>query len=223
LAMFRLGRVIFLRPSNLLRTMSTSSRLGPLVFGQGTQRTCKHHVKPSPMTISGSPARCWWTFKYFGHDQVHVLNGGLTQWKKEGRAVDQGPPEAPTPSASYVAVPRPALVLNAQQVLSLLDTKDQIIDARGPSRFYAKEPEPRPGMRGGHMPGALNVPFGKVLAADDFSVAVACIDGGFSLMIGVARRVRLAGTTLVATTCGSGVTASVLTLGLHLLDVPLER
>ncbi|ETV67480.1 hypothetical protein, variant [Aphanomyces astaci] len=287
--MFRLGRVNFLRPSNLLSTMSTSSRLGPLVTGdqvealvssgrdvrfvdaswyldkarngrvefnterlpgaaffdieaiKDTSSSLPHMLPPaaefssavqalgisndSTVVVYGgfncfSPARCWWTFKYFGHDQVHVLNGGLTQWKKEGRAVDQGPPEAPTPSASYVAVPRPALVLNAQQVLSLLDTKDQIIDARGPSRFYAKEPEPRPGMRGGHMPGALNVPFGKVLAADDFSAwrDVDEIRANFE-----ASGVRLAGTTLVATTCGSGVTASVLTLGLHLLDVPLER
>ncbi|ETW03033.1 hypothetical protein H310_05464 [Aphanomyces invadans] len=166
-----------------------------------------------------SPARCWWTFKYFGHDQVHVLNGGLTQWKKEGRQVERGEPGTPVP-ASYVASPRPALVLNAQQMLKLLNTKDQIIDARGPNRFFAKEPEPRPGMRGGHMPGALNVPFGKVVAADDFSAwrDVDEIRANFE-----ASGVRLADTTLVATTCGSGVTASVLSLGMHLLGVPLER
>ncbi|KAF0715899.1 Aste57867_3121 [Aphanomyces stellatus] len=167
-----------------------------------------------------SPARAWWTFKYFGHDNVHVLNGGLTRWKNEGRKIEQGSPTTPTPSVSYVATPRPNLVLNSTQVLALLNTKDQIIDARGPGRFYAKEPEPRAGMRGGHMPSALNVPFAKVLTSDDFSVWRHAdeIRQNFE-----ASGVRLNETTLIATTCGSGVTASVLTLGLHSLNVPLER
>ncbi|CAK4084715.1 unnamed protein product [Aphanomyces euteiches] len=167
-----------------------------------------------------SPARCWWTFKYFGHEHVHVLNGGITRWKSEGREVETGPPRDPTPSASYTATAHPNLVLNAQQVLGLLNTKDQIIDARGPSRFYGKDPEPRPGMRGGHMPSALNVPFTKVLSSDDFSI---WRDADEIRQNFEASGVRLADKTLVATTCGSGVTACVLTLGLHSLKVPLER
>ncbi|OQS00350.1 3-mercaptopyruvate sulfurtransferase [Thraustotheca clavata] len=161
-----------------------------------------------------SPARCWWTFKYFGHDQVHVLNGGFNRWKEEGREVEQGSPMPVAGSSNYTAKPNPRLVLNAQQ------TNNQIIDARSPGRFYAKDPEPRPGVRGGHMPGALNTPFSHVLTPEDFSVFRESIEIRENFEI---SGVRLNDTTLIATTCGSGVTASVLTFGLHLLGIPLER
>ncbi|OQR97607.1 3-mercaptopyruvate sulfurtransferase [Achlya hypogyna] len=167
-----------------------------------------------------SPARCWWTFKYFGHRDVHVLNGGMTQWKKEGRPLEQGPPAAPTPSSGYVATADSRLVLNAEQVLALLSTENQIIDARGPGRFLGKEAEPRPGVRSGHMPGALNTPFSHVLRSDDYSAFREPLEIQKNFE---ASGVRLGDTTLIATTCGSGVTAAVLTLGLHLLDVPLHR
>ncbi|KDO35523.1 hypothetical protein SPRG_00369 [Saprolegnia parasitica CBS 223.65] len=168
-----------------------------------------------------SPARCWWTFKYFGHARVHVLNGGLTQWKKDGHAVEEGLPSPPAPTTGYVATPDSRLVLTAEQVLKLLSSTNQVIDARGPGRFTGKDPEPRAGVRGGHMPGAINAPFSHVLTPDDHSVFrdPATIRSNFEAS-GV--RISDAG-TVIATTCGSGVTAAVLTLGLHVLGVPLER
>ncbi|CAI5724902.1 unnamed protein product [Peronospora effusa] len=167
-----------------------------------------------------SPARCWWTFKYFGHDSVHILNGGITKWKKEERPVETGEPQKVVAGASYKAKPNEALVVSWEDVLAKIGSDTQIVDARGASRFYAKEPEPRPGMRGGHIPGSINVPFGKIVDPKDFSLFrdVAEIKSAFD-----EANVKMDETSPIITSCGSGVTASILTFGLHLAGKPLEK
>ncbi|KAG6973777.1 hypothetical protein JG688_00003388 [Phytophthora aleatoria] len=167
-----------------------------------------------------SPARCWWTFKYFGHDNVHILNGGITKWKSEKRDIETGEPQKVVAGASYTAKPNEALAVSWEDVLDKIDTDTQIVDARGAARFFAKEPEPRPGMRGGHIPGSVNVPFGKIVSPDDYSLFrdLNEIKSAFA-----EANVKMDGTSPVFTTCGSGVTASVLTFGLHLSGKPLEK
>jgi thiosulfate/3-mercaptopyruvate sulfurtransferase len=156
-----------------------------------------------------SAARVWWTFRAFGHDAVAVLDGGLKKWRAEGRPVESGEP-APAARA-FAARPRPELVRDLEAVRANLGSRAaQVLDARSAGRFAGTEPEPRAGLRGGHIPGSLNLPYealyrpdGTLKAPDELGAAV-----------------RAAGVDLgrpIVTTCGSGVTASVLALGLYLL------
>jgi len=155
-------------------------------------------------------ARVWWTFRVFGHDQVSVLDGGIARWRQEGRALD-GETVAPVPQ-SFTAGFRLGLVRDIDQVKALLGQPGaQILDARGPGRFHATEPEPRPGVRGGHIPGSRNLPF-KTLA-DEASFCLKPLAELETLY-------RQAGADIgqpIVTSCGTGVTASILALGLYLL------
>jgi thiosulfate/3-mercaptopyruvate sulfurtransferase len=156
-----------------------------------------------------SAARVWWTFRAFGHDTVAVLDGGLRKWRAEGRPVESGA-ATPTPRCSRARL-RPELVRDLAAMRANLDSHAaQVLDARSAGRFAGTEAEPRPGLRGGHIPGSLNLPYealyradGTLKSADELRAAVAA-----------------AGVDLgrpIVTTCGSGVTASVLALGLYLL------
>ena len=105
-----------------------------------------------------SAARVWWMFRVFGHDDVAVLDGGLPKWKAEGRPLETDRPAEPrerhfTPRFN-------ALLVRDRPTMKARSPSDgqQIADARAPGRFAAEEPEPRPGVRGGHIPGARNVP-----------------------------------------------------------------
>ena len=156
-----------------------------------------------------SAARVWWTFRAFGHDAVAVLDGGLPKWRAEGRAVASG--LAAPRVRTFTARLRKRLVRDLAQIRANIKTRrEQVLDARSHGRFTATEPEPRPGLRGGHIPGSLNLPYdqlyrpdGTLLRRDDLGAAFA--KAGIDL------------TKPVATTCGSGVTAAVLALALHLV------
>jgi thiosulfate/3-mercaptopyruvate sulfurtransferase len=156
-----------------------------------------------------SAARVWWTFRAFGHDAVAVLDGGLRKWRAEGRPVETGVP-LPAPR-SFEARPRPALVRDLEAMRANLATRtDQVLDARSPGRFWGTEAEPRPGLRGGHIPGSLNLPYDTLYRADG------TLKSPDELQVAL----RAAGIDLarpVVTTCGSGVTASVLALALYLV------
>uniref|UniRef100_M4BU96 Rhodanese domain-containing protein n=1 Tax=Hyaloperonospora arabidopsidis (strain Emoy2) TaxID=559515 RepID=M4BU96_HYAAE len=167
-----------------------------------------------------SPARCWWTFKVFGHDSVHILNGGITKWMKEKRRVETGELQKVVAGSPYKAQFNEALVVSWEDVLAKIGSDTQIVDARGAARFYAKDPEPRPGMRGGHIPGSINLPFGKIVDPEDFSLfrELADIKSAFA-----EANVKMDEASPIITSCGSGVTASVLTFGLHLTGKPLEK
>lgn len=152
-----------------------------------------------------SAARAWWMLRAFGHDGVAVLDGGLPAWKAEGRPLESGV-ATPAP-ARFVPHPRPALVRSKAQILA--GTVGTVIDARARDRFEGTAPEPRPGLRGGHTPGALNLPFGELL------------DPATKRLLppeAIAARFAAAGLSdqgPVTASCGSGVTACVLALGLH--------
>jgi thiosulfate/3-mercaptopyruvate sulfurtransferase len=160
-----------------------------------------------------SAARVWWTFRVMGHADVAVLNGGLKKWKAEGRPVSSEPPPARTPrhfTPRFYA----SLVRDLDDMKALLaNGAAQIADARGAGRFSGSEPEPRPGLRSGHMPGARNVPY-TMLLNDDGTLKTA----GELREVFQARGVDPM--KPVVTTCGSGVTAAILSLGLALLGQP---
>ena len=157
-----------------------------------------------------SAARAWWTFRAFGHEDVAVLDGGLRKWLKEGRPVESGKPMPR--ERHFTARFNHALVRDLEQVKRNIESAaEQILDARSAGRFAGTAPEPRPGLRGGHIPGSLNLPFELLTEGPERTMRPADE---------LARLFASAGVDLkrpVATSCGSGVTASLLALGLYLL------
>ena len=159
-----------------------------------------------------SAARVWWTFRAFGHDKVFVLDGGLPRWRAEGHPVEAG---APTPKPRrFTARLRRSLVRDLAAMRQNLTThKAQVLDARSRGRFAGTEPEPRAGLRGGHIPGSLNLPYDALYQKD----------GTFLPADAIREKLEGAGIDLrkpVITSCGSGVTASVLALGFHVVGRP---
>jgi len=156
-----------------------------------------------------SAARVWWTFRAFGHDAVAVLDGGLKKWRAENRPIESGVAR-PVPRV-FQSVPRPELVRDLTAMRANIGSgAAQVLDARSAGRFAGTEPEPRAGLRGGHIPGSLNLPY-ETLARPD---------GTLKSPADLQRAVTAAGVDLarpVVTTCGSGVTASVLALALYVL------
>jgi thiosulfate/3-mercaptopyruvate sulfurtransferase len=157
-------------------------------------------------------ARVWWTFRVFGHRQVAVLDGGLAHWQQQGRPVTDEPAQPQPQPQPYTARFHPELVCDLAQVQALLGRPEaQILDARGPGRFHGSEPEPRPGVRGGHIPGSRNLPY-KTLS-DEASYCLKPLAELETLYSQTGFDI----TQPVVTTCGTGVTASILALGLYLL------
>jgi thiosulfate/3-mercaptopyruvate sulfurtransferase len=156
-----------------------------------------------------SAARVWWTFRAFGHDAVAVLDGGLKKWRAENRAVESGAAKL-TPRV-FQARPRPELVRDLAAMRANIGSgAAQVLDARSAGRFAGTEPEPRAGLRGGHIPGSFNLPYETLYQPDGTLKSPAEMGRAVA-----AARVDLA--KPIVTTCGSGVTASVLALALYVL------
>lgn len=154
-----------------------------------------------------SAARVWWLFRLMGQTNVAVLDGGLPKWLSEGRPVDNEP--ALVRDRHMTVDFQPQMVRDVTQVSAASKLGDfEIIDARPADRFAGAVAEPRPGMRSGHIPGAKNIPFPTVLNADKTMK-----DAGDLRAVFEAAGVDLG--KPVITTCGSGVTASVLCLALE--------
>ena len=154
-----------------------------------------------------SAARVWWTFRLMGKTDVAVLDGGFPKWQAEGRAIEDMPPVM---RDRHMTVQRQAgLVKDVTQVAHASKLGEaEIIDARSGPRFKGEVAEPRPGLRAGHIPGAKNVPYGTLLNADGTMKSVADLRGVFQ-----AAGVNLAKPAI--TSCGSGITAAVLSLALE--------
>jgi thiosulfate/3-mercaptopyruvate sulfurtransferase len=149
-----------------------------------------------------SAARVWWMFKVFGHDNVAVLDGGLKKWLAENRATQSG--STPAPVGNFTTSLRPHMVKLIAQVAS---ENIQIADARSPTRFRGEEPEPRPGVKPGHMPGAKNVHYATLLNADGTLKPHSELEKIFT-------SAEIKTEKPIITSCGSGVTAAILTLAL---------
>jgi thiosulfate/3-mercaptopyruvate sulfurtransferase len=155
-----------------------------------------------------SAARAWWMLRVFGHDDVAVLDGGLPKWKAEGRPLADGPP-GPIQERHFTARLNSLMVRDKDEVRRALQTgQAEIADARSPGRFAGTEPEPRAGLRSGHMPGARNLHYARLLnpdgtLKDEAAIMAALGEAGIDL------------SRPVVTSCGSGVTAAILNLGLE--------
>jgi len=153
-----------------------------------------------------SAPRVWWTLRAMGFPDVRVLDGGLKKWRAEGRPLEDGGTEPP--STVLESVQDQSLVRDLAAVRNLLGRREaQLVDARPAARFLGEAPEPRPGLRPGHMPGASNVPAGGLVNPDGTLKSAAELRAAF----------EAAGVILdqpIVTTCGSGVTAATLALAL---------
>jgi thiosulfate/3-mercaptopyruvate sulfurtransferase len=155
-----------------------------------------------------SAPRVWWTFRIFGAQKVYILDGGLPAWKTEGRPVEAGTVKRPKKTFNAeMNTGAVAMVTDVQMALN--DKSAQVVDARSAGRFAGREPEPRAGLRPGHMPGAFSVPFNEIVE-----------NGRLTSPERIAQAFKKAGVDTdkpVITSCGSGVTAAILTLGLETL------
>ncbi len=160
--------------------------------------------------LGGAP-RVWWTLRVFGASKVFILDGGLPKWRAEGRPTEAGE-ISHTPRKFDAALDTASVAIVSDVQLALMEQSAQVVDARPANRFRGEAPEPRPGVRGGHMPGAFNVPVtgliedGRLIAADR-----------------IAEKFKAGGVDLdqpTITSCGSGVTAATLWFALDAIGKP---
>ena len=196
-------------PHMLASPPAFAEAVGRLGIGDGDRVVVYDHLGLM------SAARVWWNFRVMGLDEVYVLDGGLPRWQAEGRPVQVGSQEAAAPRV-FTPDYRPRLVHAMGEVKQALSQGRQVLDARPAGRFSGAEPEPRPGLPSGHMPGALNLPHSTLIA-----------DGALLPPNQLEAQFKAAGVDpsqpLVAT-CGSGVTAAILALALAQLgswDTPI--
>ena len=191
-------------PHMLPSTIKFSSRMKRMGIGDGMR------IVVYDTQGLFSAARVWWTFRAMGHDDVAVLDGGLKKWKAEGRALEDGPPMkrferhfTPRQNAGLIRD-----IADIKQIVAQGGT--QLVDARSAARFEGRETEPRPDVRSGHIPGSRNVPSASVLKPDGTMKSRAELLAIFEAA-GIDPRAP------VVTTCGSGVTASILSLALAVI------
>jgi thiosulfate/3-mercaptopyruvate sulfurtransferase len=156
-----------------------------------------------------SAARVWWTFRVFGHERVAVLDGGMGKWRREKRPIEAGTVRLP-PGRFTARLDRNAVRDLAAIRSNIAHAREQLVDLRSAGRFAGTEPEPRPGLRSGHVPGSRNVPYTELVGPD----------GTILPDQQLRRRLDAAGIDLsqpIIATCGSGTSACALILGLELL------
>jgi thiosulfate/3-mercaptopyruvate sulfurtransferase len=164
-----------------------------------------------------SAARGWWLMGLFGHDAAAVLDGGLPKWLREGRPTETGEPSSPAlpaPGAAFRPDYRASRLRGIGDVLGNVTTgAELVLDARAAGRFTGAVPEPRAGMRSGHIPGSASLPYTDLLNADGTFRSPGALRDRFAAA-------GADGTRPPVTSCGSGVTACILTLGLRLAGLP---
>lgn len=191
-------------PHMLPSTVKFASRMKKMGIGDGMRIVVYDTVGLF------SAARVWWTFRAMGHQDVAVLNGGLRKWKAEGRPLEDGTPIRRS-ERHYTPLLNAELIRDFDDMKALIGKSGaQIVDARPAGRFEGTDPEPRPGLRQGHIPGARNVPSQTILNPDGTLKSRSELDAIFK-----SAGIDYSGP--VVTTCGSGVTASMLSLALAVL------
>ncbi len=199
------------RETSLPHMLPSAARFAACVGALGVSRTSRVVVYDQKGIFSA--ARVWWMFRAFGHDGVAVLDGGLPGWREHARAIETGEPKPATP-AVFEADFRARRLRGLGDMLDNVRTGGELVlDARPAGRFYGSAPEPRPGLPSGHIPGARSLPASELL------------QGGRHMLPPDFLRARFAavgvdGRRPVVTSCGTGVTAAILTLGLHLAGLP---
>jgi thiosulfate/3-mercaptopyruvate sulfurtransferase len=153
-----------------------------------------------------SAPRAWWMLRTFGAREVHLLDGGLRAWREAGLPTQSG--EVRRPPAHFVARLDPGAVISLSQIRQMLSKRAQVVDARSAGRFAGTLPEPRPGLSSGHMPGGISIPFTELVE-----------DGRLKPVDGLREIFKARNLDMeqpITTSCGSGVTAAVVLLGLEL-------
>jgi thiosulfate/3-mercaptopyruvate sulfurtransferase len=189
------------REIKLPHMLPSAAQFSATVSGLGIGNTTKVICYDSLGLFSA--ARVWWMFKTFGHENVSVLDGGLKKWLAEQRGVESGPAALPAPK-NFTAKLNPKMVIDMEGTAA---SSAQILDARSPTRFRGEEPEPRPGVKPGHMPGAINTHYASLLQEDGTLKSPAALTAMFE-----AAKVKR--DQPIITSCGSGVTAAIITLAL---------
>ncbi|MCR9235622.1 MAG: 3-mercaptopyruvate sulfurtransferase [Alphaproteobacteria bacterium] len=193
------------KSSDLPHMMPSAEVFAAAVSGLGISNS-DHIIIYDGLGFMSAP-RIWWMFKAFGHENVSVLDGGMPAWNRADGPVENQQTDV-TPS-KYLAVLNEKYIATRDSILTFVEIGDrQIIDARSAERFSGRAPEPREGLKSGHMPGAKNLPFQKLVGSGGVfrsgtELQQAFEDSGIDL------------SRPVVTTCGSGVTAAILTLGLE--------
>jgi thiosulfate/3-mercaptopyruvate sulfurtransferase len=161
-----------------------------------------------------SAPRVWWTFRIFGAPNVFILDGGLPAWLAEKRKTESGEVKR-APRTFKARMNTGAVAMDTDVLMALNDGNTQVVDARPAGRFAGRDPEPRPGLKMGHMPGAKNVPSSELID-----------DGRLASKEKIAAAFAKAGVDTdkpIITSCGSGVSAVILSLGLEAIGKPLAR
>jgi thiosulfate/3-mercaptopyruvate sulfurtransferase len=160
-----------------------------------------------------SAARGWWLMRLFGHDTVAVLDGGLPKWIADGHALETG--LAPAPAAGrFLPSLRANMLRGLGDMRANLETREALVlDARPAGRFDGTVPEPRPGLPGGHIPGSVSLPASALLAPDQTFLPPDQLRARFAAA-------GADGTRPIVTSCGTGVTAAILALGMSLAGLP---
>ena len=190
-------------PMTLPSPEKFASRMQSLGLGDGSRIVL---YDASPWRTS---ARAWWMLRFFGAHDVAILDGGLAKWKAEGRDLASGREQLRHRHFTVWADRKGVRTLD--QMKAVVDSgSEQVLDARSAARFTGEEPDPRPGTDAGHMPGAKNLPYTGIFNEDG------------TYKTGNALRAAFEGAGIdidrpLVTTCGSGITASTLMFGLHLL------
>jgi thiosulfate/3-mercaptopyruvate sulfurtransferase len=182
-----------------------SSRVRRLGLGDG------HRVICYDQNGFLASARVWWMFRAMGHGDVSVLDGGFDAWRHAGGAVEDLPPHF-LADRHFTVRPRRDLVRDLEQMKQILSAHSaQIVDARSSARFHGEVEEPRPNLRRGHMPGAINVPYTDLFNADGLMKSDVDLKALFAKAgVDMAKP--------IVNTCGSGATAAVLALAQSLAD-----
>ncbi len=157
-----------------------------------------------------SAPRVWWMFRVFGHDNVALMSGGFRKWSGEGRPVTADP-SLPVP-VDFTAIFNAHMVRSIEQIARFVEDESEIVlDARAADRFAGSSPEARTGVDPGHIPGSRNLPYGRIVDSESGMFADA------ETLAEVFEAADLDNGKPIATTCGSGVSACILGLGLHLM------
>jgi thiosulfate/3-mercaptopyruvate sulfurtransferase len=184
-------------PHMLPDSVAFSAAIGDLGFGDGMKA-----IVYDSLGLFSAP-RLWWTLRVFGVRDVAILDGGLPRWTSEGRPLEQS--ETPRPRMHFTAQVDHALVADANDVLHALEQESaQVVDARSAERFRGAVPEPRPGLRAGHMPGALNLSWNRLVENGRLKDPGALEAEFLAAGVDISRP--------VIASCGSGLTASIVSL-----------
>jgi thiosulfate/3-mercaptopyruvate sulfurtransferase len=197
--------------TDLPHMVPTPGRFAKLMAALGVSNTSR--VVFYDQKGLASAARGWWLMRLFGHDNAAVLDGGLPKWTAEGRPIEAGQAAAAA-EGDFRPDYRASRLRGVGDVLRNVQAREELVlDARAAGRFTGATPEPRAGMRSGHIPGSISLPYTDLLLPDGTFRAVSEVRDRF-------QQAGVDGSRPVVTSCGSGVTACILTLGLQVAGLP---